>query len=643
MGIEAGEEVLDEHFGQCDRQDSVFEAVVVEDIGKRGGDDGSNSEVFDGPDGVFPRGAASEISPGQQDRGLCVAREIQFEVRVGLSIFEESPIEEEELAETRSLDPFEKLFGNDLVGIDIGAVHGGRHAVEFGEWFHGLEILVSVLVDRSAVLPIANIDKFARDCGRCGHCRGDQVGASPFALSALEVSVGGRCAALSRIEPIRVHGQAHAATGLPPIETRFFENLIETLFFRLLFDQSAAGHDHRIDLSGDSVALDDFCRRAEVFDTGVGARSDKDALDGGVGESLAGFEAHIFQGTGRRLALGFVLEVLWRRDRCIDRDDLAGIGSPGDLWLDVLAAEQIDAVVLGAWIGGEIFPEFDGAIEFLGSKGPASQVVEGRLVRRDHTGAGTGLDRHVADGHAFFHREVSNHLPCVLQHISVSTRGGQLAYQIENQIFGRDSGCQLSIDSQFVGFGEILQKRLGRQDVFDFAGSDSEGQSAEGPVGCRVGITADDGHSRLGVPEFRTDDMDDSLVWIVEVIETDSELFAVVPERIDLLARDRIGDGQGSIGGWDVVIGSGDGALGATNLASGEPKTFKSLGAGHLVHKVQIDIKDSLFSSFVMDHVLVPDLLEHGPGTGWGRGSFAHGIRWGKGRQAVLASKRLLL
>lgn len=91
------------------------------------------------------------------------------------------------------------------------------------------------------------------------------------------------------------------------------------------------------------------------------------------------------------------------------------------------------------------------------------------------------------------------------------------------------------------------------------------------------------------------------------------------------------------------MIGSGDGSLGATDLASGEPKPFKSLGAGHLVHKVQIDVEDGLFSSFVMDHVLVPDLLEHGPGTGWGRGSFAHGIRWGKGGQAVLAGKRLLL
>ena len=94
VGFEAGEEILDDFFGQCDWQDSVFEAVVVEDIGKRGGDDGSNSEVFDGPDGVFPRRAATEISPCQQDRGLCVAREVQFEVRVGLSIFEESPVEE---------------------------------------------------------------------------------------------------------------------------------------------------------------------------------------------------------------------------------------------------------------------------------------------------------------------------------------------------------------------------------------------------------------------------------------------------------------------------------------------------------------------------------------------------------------------
>jgi hypothetical protein len=65
--------------------------------------------------------------------------------------------------------------------------------------------------------------------------------------------------------------------------------------------------------------------------------------------------------------------------------------------------------------------------------------------------------------------------------------------------------------------------------------------------------------------------MDDSLVGIVEVIESDSELFAVVPQRIDLLSRDHIGDGQGSIGGWDIVVGGGDGPLGAAHLASGEP------------------------------------------------------------------------
>jgi hypothetical protein len=76
------------------------------------------------------------------------------------------------------------------------------------------------------------------------------------------------------------------------------------------------------------------------------------------------------------------------------------------------------------------------------------------LVRRDHASAGSGFDRHVADGHAFFHREVSNHLPCVLQHIPVSTRGGQLAYQVKNQILGRDSN-QGSFFPRSVGAADV--------------------------------------------------------------------------------------------------------------------------------------------------------------------------------------------
>ena len=47
---------------------------------------------------------------------------VQLEVRIGLPVVREAPVEEQELAEAGALDPLEELLGDDLVGIDVGAV-----------------------------------------------------------------------------------------------------------------------------------------------------------------------------------------------------------------------------------------------------------------------------------------------------------------------------------------------------------------------------------------------------------------------------------------------------------------------------------------------------------------------------------------
>src|SRR5882757_10382247 len=47
-----------------------------------------------------------------------------------------------------------------------------------------------------------------------------QMGASALALSALEISVGGRRTAFPRSELIGIHAEAHRATGLPPLRAR---------------------------------------------------------------------------------------------------------------------------------------------------------------------------------------------------------------------------------------------------------------------------------------------------------------------------------------------------------------------------------------------------------------------------------------
>src|SRR6185437_3358260 len=53
-----------------------------------------------------------------------------------------------------------------------------------------------------------------------GDRRGHQVGAATLALATFEVAVGGRGRALSRLQRVRVHAQAHRAAGAAPLGPR---------------------------------------------------------------------------------------------------------------------------------------------------------------------------------------------------------------------------------------------------------------------------------------------------------------------------------------------------------------------------------------------------------------------------------------
>ena len=164
--------------------------------------------------------------------------------------------------------------------------------------------------------------------------------------------------------------------------------------------------------------------------------------------------------------------------------------------------------------------------------------------------------------------------------------------------------------------GLCCKQRLRGQHVLDFAGADAEGQGPEGPVRGRVAVAADDRHARLGEPQLRPDHVDDALVAVVEVVEADAELAAVLPQGVDLLLGDRVGDRQAAVGGGHVVVDRGHGPLGPPDLAAGQPQPLEGLGAGHFVDQVQVDVQDRLLAFFGMDDVVVPDLLEHRPGVG---------------------------
>ena len=178
------------------------------------------------------------------------------------------------------------------------------------------------------------------------------------------------------------------------------------------------------------------------------------------------------------------------------------------------ASNTSDLSYLAPGSVGSLPPARDGLVEVgaAGGERPAAEIVEGRLVRGDHAGAGAGFDRHVADGHPLFHRQAADRLARVLDAVAGAAVGGDLADEVQDQVLGRDAAAELAVDAQLQRLGLRLQQRLRGQHVLDFAGADAEGQRAERAVRGGVAVAADDRHARLRVAQLGADDVDDALL-----------------------------------------------------------------------------------------------------------------------------------
>src|ERR1700687_6038763 len=91
------------------------------------------------------------------------------------------------------------------------------------------------------------------------------MGAALEALTAFEITVRGRGAALFGVELVGIHRQTHRAARLTPVESGLDEDLVEAFGFRLFLHESRTRHDHRIDMSVDSLAFGDFRRGAQIL------------------------------------------------------------------------------------------------------------------------------------------------------------------------------------------------------------------------------------------------------------------------------------------------------------------------------------------------------------------------------------------
>ena len=73
---------------------------------------------------MLARGAAAEVLAGKQDAAVRVRLRLRTKSGLGLSVGVVTPVVEQERAVAGALDALQKLLGNNLIGVDVGAVSG---------------------------------------------------------------------------------------------------------------------------------------------------------------------------------------------------------------------------------------------------------------------------------------------------------------------------------------------------------------------------------------------------------------------------------------------------------------------------------------------------------------------------------------
>ena len=207
------------------------------------------------------------------------------------------------------------------------------------------------------------------------------------------------------------------------------------------------------------------------------------------------------------------------------------------------------------------------------------------MIDGNHAGARTCFNRHVAQGHAAFHREAADGFAAELDGVARTACRADLSDDVEGDVFGGNARFQTTFNGNQHGFGFFRGNALGRHGVFDFGSTDTVCQCAKRAVGRSVRVAADNGHAGQGCALFRPHNMNDALTFIHErEVGECAELFDIFVQSIDLKLGNRVLDTFVPIAGRGVVVGGGNDAVDTPQLASRHFQAFKCLRAGDFVH-----------------------------------------------------------
>lgn len=154
-------------------------------------------------------------------------------------------------------------------------------------------------------------------------------------------------------------------------------------------------------------------------------------------------------------------------------------------------------------------------------------VIEGGFVWCDQVCFGVYFDCYVVQGYMFFYVQI---VDCFVVEFNYMVGVvGVIGFINDGQydIFGGNVWCCFVLDFDFYGFCVVLFQGLGCQYMFYFGGVDIECQCIECVVGGGMGVIVYDCYFWQGNFLFWVYDVDDVLIWVVQVVQFNVEFFIV--------------------------------------------------------------------------------------------------------------------
>ncbi|KAI6769142.1 hypothetical protein HG531_010246 [Fusarium graminearum] len=238
---------------------------------------------------------------------------------------------------------------------------------------------------------------------------------------------------------VRVHAQAHTATSLSPLETGIDEDLIETLLLGLSLDKTRARNDHgALDVISNLAALDNIGSSSQILNSGVGAGSDENLVDGNILHGGSSGQAHVLKHATTSSLLALAAECFGVRNAARDGYDVFRTGSPGKSRNNILSINEDIDIILGTGIRLEGLPVGNSVVPslraILGGQGATLEIFKGDLIGSDHTSTGATLNGHVADGHASLHAQAADNRTTELNNSTSTSSSTNLTDGMENNV-----------------------------------------------------------------------------------------------------------------------------------------------------------------------------------------------------------------